>query len=294
MHKLVEHFLSYVDVEKGLSGNTLQAYRSDLADYLAFLKKRGLDEPELAGKDDVIAYLYELKKRGNQPATIARHLSAVKTFMRFLRMEGYTAQDPTGSLSSPRLAQKLPQVMTVSEVERLLEAPTPDSPIGLRDRAILELLYAAGLRVSEVLSLKPGDLDAARGLLRCKGKGDRQRVVPVGGVALHQIRNYQSTVRPGFKPKTGMPLFVNRRGKPLTRQTVWKMIKRYARAAGIRREVTPHTLRHSFATHLLENGADLRVVQELLGHVDIVTTQKYTHLTTKTLRSEYDRAHPRA
>lgn len=294
MHKLVEHFLNYVDVERGLADNTLQAYRSDLADYLAFLKKRGLNDPELAGKDDVSGYLFELKRRGYQSATIARRLSAVKTFMRFLRVEGHLAQDPTHSLSSPRLAQKLPQVMTISEVERLLETPAPDSPIGLRDRAMLELLYAAGLRVSELLSLKPGDLDTARGLLRCKGKGDRERVVPVGGVALHHVLVYQSTVRAACKPKTGMPLFVNRRGKPMTRQTVWKMIKKYARAAGIRREITPHTLRHSFATHLLENGADLRVVQELLGHVDIVTTQKYTHLTTKTLRSEYDRAHPRA
>ncbi len=294
MHELLERFLDYIEVEKGLSENTRQAYRSDLADYLGFLRSRAVGSPVGAAKEDISAYLLELKRRGNQPATLARRLSAVKAFMRFLRLEGYLAGDPVGSLTSPRLAQKLPQVLTVAEVERFLAVPDVNSPLGLRDRAMLELLYATGLRVSELLSLRPLDLDSTRGLVRCRGKGERERVVPVGAVALRYVAQYRSEVRPRFKPQAGMPLFLNRRGKPLTRQTVWRMIRKYARGAGINKEVTPHTLRHSFATHLLENGADLRVVQELLGHVDITTTQKYTHLTTKALRREYDRSHPRA
>lgn len=294
MDELLECFLDYIEVEKGLSENTRQAYGSDLADYLAFLRTRSVDSPVEAKREDISAYLLELKRRGNQPATLARRLSAVKSFSAFLRLEGYAAGDPVGSVTSPRLAHKLPRVLTVSEVDRLLAVPDPDSLLGIRDRAMLEVLYAAGLRVSELLSVRPRDLDAARGLLRCRGKGERERIVPVGNVAIRYVAKYQAGVRPRLKPKAGMPLFVNRRGKPLTRQTVWKMIRRYARMAGIGKDVAPHTFRHSFATHLLENGADLRVVQELLGHVDIVTTEKYTHLTTKTLRKEYDRAHPRA
>lgn len=294
MNEFLARFLDYIEVEKGLAENTIQAYRSDLTDYLAFLRQRAVNSPADADKQDISAYLALLKKRGNQPGTLARRLSAVKALMRFLRLEGYLHHDETGSLTPPRLTRRLPRVMTVAEVERLLSVPDLDSPLGTRDRAMLELLYATGLRVSEMLSLRPPDLDAGRGLVRCRGKGNRERVVPVGAPALRHIAAYRSGVRPRFKPKAGMPLFVNRRGKPLTRQTIWKMVRKYARAAGIRKEVTPHTFRHSFATHLLENGADLRVVQELLGHVDIETTQKYTHLTTGALRMEYDRAHPRA
>lgn len=294
MNELLACFLDYIEVEKGLADNTRQAYRSDLTDYLAFLRARAVDNPVAADKKDISAYLARLKGRGNQPSTLARRLSAVKAFMRFLRLEGHLDGDAAESLNAPRAGQKLPRVMTVTEVERLLAVPDLDSPLGTRDRAMLELLYATGLRVSELLALRPPDLDVRRGLVRCRGKGDRERVVPVGAIALRYVAAYRAGIRPRFKPGAGMPLFVNRRGKPLTRQTVWKMVRKYARAAGIRRQVTPHTFRHSFATHLLENGVDLRVVQELLGHVDIVTTQKYTHLTTRALRTEYDRAHPRA
>jgi integrase/recombinase XerD len=295
MEDYVGLFLNYLRVERGLAENTLAAYRADLGQWVRFLAARGVQSPAQVTRGHIAAFLLQQQRDGRRPATVARRLAAVRTFLKFLTAEGLVAANPAEDLGSPRLQQRLPHVLNLEEVERLLLVPDTGNPLGLRDRALLELLYATGLRVSEAVSLKAGDLDAAAGLLRCLGKGGRERVVPVGDEALRAVERYLQRARPALlKGRTSRYLFVNRRGRPLTRQTVWKLIKRYARRAGINREITPHTLRHSFATHLLENGADLRAVQEMLGHADIVTTQIYTHLTTRGLRAVYDRAHPRA
>ena len=295
MERYVELFLGHLRVERGLAANTLAAYRADLAQWVRFLDNQGVRSPAAIRRGHITAFLLQLQRDGRRPATVARRLAAVRAFSKFLAAEGWAAADPAEEVGSPRLAHRLPPVLGVDEVEKLLEAPDTGNPLGLRDRALLELLYAAGLRVSEAVNLRVGDLDMAAGLVRCLGKGERERIVPVGEEALRVLGAYLRRARPGFlRGRSSRYLFLNRRGRPLTRQTVWKLLKRYARQAGINREITPHTLRHSFATHLLENGADLRAVQEMLGHADIVTTQIYTHLTTRGLRAVYDRTHPRA
>ncbi len=295
MEQYVELFLDYLRIERGLAVNTLTAYRADLARWVRFLARQGVQSPGDIKRGHITAFLEQLRRDGQQPATVARRLAAVRAFLKFLAAERLVATNPAEELGSPRLAHRLPHVLGLEEVQRLLEAPDTGSPLGLRDRALLELLYATGLRVSEAVSLRVGDLDMAAGLLRCLGKGGRERLVPVGDEALRVTGAYLRQARPRLlKGRPSRYLFLNRRGQPLTRQTVWKLLKRYAKRAGIDRQVTPHTLRHSFATHLLENGADLRAVQEMLGHADIVTTQIYTHLTTRGLRAVYDRTHPRA
>lgn len=295
MEHYVDVFLNYLSVERGLADNTLAAYHGDLLGWVRFLAGQGVHGPTEIKGGHVTAYLLQLQREGRRPATSARRLSAVRAFLKFLAAEGIVDTNPAEHLGSPKAGHKLPRVLSVAEVERLLLAPDTGKPLGLRDAALLEVLYATGLRVSEVVNLKLGDLDVTGGLLRCLGKGQRERVVPVGDEALRVVGGYLQRSRPVLLQGRGTRfLFVNRRGRPLTRQTVWKLIKRYARRAGVDREITPHTLRHSFATHLLENGADLRAVQEMLGHADIVTTQIYTHLTTRGLRAVYDRTHPRA
>jgi integrase/recombinase XerD len=307
MEGYVELFLNYLRVERGLADNTLAAYRGDLRQWARFLAAQSVQLPVDIKGGHITAYLLRLQRDGRRSSTSARQLSALRVFLKFLAAEGLVGTNPAEHLGSPKVARRLPRVLQLDEVERLLLAPDTGSLLGLRDRALLELLYATGLRVSEAVSLKVGDLDAAGGLLRCLGKGQRERIVPVGDEALRAIEQYLLRSRPLLlKGRKMRLLFVNRRGRPLTRQTVWKLIKRYARQAGIDRcryqpgekgsesRIAPHTLRHSFATHLLENGADLRAVQEMLGHVDIVTTQIYTHLTTRSLRAVYDRTHPRA
>jgi len=287
-------FLDYLDVEKGLAANTRRAYGADLRQFIAYLERRGISSFEQVTRSHITGYLIELQDAGRAPATISRSLSAIKSLIRFLVEEGFLAADPASVIASPRQAQHLPGVLTVPEVERLLAAPGPETPLGVRDRAILETLYACGLRVSELTGLQVRDVNLDKQFVRCLGKGGRERVVPLGSMAVRWLELYLRDVRPALAGRRSGVLFVNRRGRPLTRQTVWRMVGRYARAAGITRPVTPHTLRHSFATHLLDNGADLRVVQELLGHADIVTTQIYTHLTTAKLRRVYDASHPRA
>ncbi|MEW6725339.1 site-specific tyrosine recombinase XerD [Desulforudis sp. 1088] len=294
METRVRQFLDYLAVERGLSFNTIKAYEQDLKEFCAFLKKRGVTELQPEDKGLITAFFGELQHAGKSPKTLARCLSAIRSFLRFLVAEGMLPADPSSTLSSPRVMLRLPKVLRVDEVERLLESVSTATPLGLRDRAILETLYASGLRVSELVGMELKDVNLEKGFVRCLGKGAKERMVPLGSTAARYVSLYLREVRPALVSEPTGLVFLNRRGRPLTRQTVWKMTRAYAGAAGIQKEIGPHTLRHSFATHLLENGADLRVVQELLGHADIVTTQIYTHVTLSKLRDVYNAAHPRA
>ncbi|WP_333871086.1 site-specific tyrosine recombinase XerD [Desulforamulus putei] len=296
MERWLEEFIHYLAVERGLAQNTLASYRIDLNQYLSHLRRQGVTSPAQTERNHILSYLYKLQKEGKAPATISRHLAAIKHFYRFLLAEGVISEDHTASLESPKLAQRLPKVLSTTEVETLLSQPQLADPAGIRDKAMLELLYATGIRVSELVSLNLQDVDLDMGYIRCFGKGSKERIVPLGSVAIHYVREYLSRSRVKLtRGKAEHPaLFVNVQGKRLTRQGFWKIIKKYAREGKIDKPITPHTLRHSFATHLLENGADLRAVQEMLGHADISTTQIYTHLTKIRLREVYTNAHPRA
>jgi integrase/recombinase XerD len=292
---LVLDFLAYLEFERGLSRNTLDAYRSDLLQYGRFLEERhtGADEATSA---DVSDFLAELGSRSASPATIHRKAACLRSFYRHLRREGIRDSDPTASLSAPRRGRKLPQVLSRAEVDRLLEQPRGTEPAALRDRALLELMYACGLRASEAISLAVGDVDVEDGLLRARGKGSKERIVPVGQRALAAVRVYLQRGRPQLvrrKPEE-KNLFVNFRGGPLTRQGLYKIVRRHAQTAGLADRMSPHTLRHTFATHLLAGGCDLRSVQEMLGHADVSTTQLYTHLSSGRLKEVYFKAHPRA
>lgn len=295
MRELVDEFLYYLVVERGLAENTLASYNSDLQQFLQYLENSRVKSLREVNHGLLVAYLVKMQQEGRAPATISQHLAALKAFYHFLLKERLVDSDPTANLESPRQTKKLPQVLTVDEVERLLSQPRPDTPAGLRDKAMLELLYATGLRVSELVALNVDQVNLEGEFVRCLGKGSRERVVPMGQVACFHVRTYLENGRGKLiKKKMEPALFVNQHGRRLSRQGCWKILKGYARAANLKKEITPHTLRHSFATHLLENGADLRSVQELLGHADIGTTQIYTHLTRKKIREVYDRTHPRA
>ncbi len=294
MEPLIDRFLEHLVVERGLAQNSLEAYRRDLTRYTAYLTGR---RKEATGLDrtEVPRYLLALREAGLSPRSVARHLSAIRQFHRFLVREGYTTADPTAHLESPRPWQRLPTVLTSEEVERLLAPRPATTPQALRDRAMLEVLYASGLRVSELVGLRLVDLDLAVGIVRVTGKGNKERLVPLGEAAAASLRAYLAQGRPRLEKGRPSPhLFLGRHGRGLTRQMFWQLLKRYVRAAGITKRVTPHTLRHSFATHLLERGADLRSVQLMLGHADIGTTQIYTHLTRAHLKAIYDKHHPRA
>ncbi len=291
----IEQFLQHLVVERGLAENTVSSYSGDLHRYMQFLTQRQITSWKDTSKQDIMIYLMELKKQGKAPATISRHLAALKSFYHFLLREGEITEDFTVDLETPKLAKKLPHVLTTEEVDMLLRQPDTHKPTGLRDKVILETIYATGLRVSELVALDVDNLNLEEGYARCLGKGAKERIVPVGSVARHYLAAYLQSARGKLAKKQGeQALLLNNHGSRLTRQGCWKIIKKYARQALIRSTITPHTLRHSFATHLLENGADLRAVQEMLGHADISTTQIYTHLTTKRLKEVYDRAHPRA
>ncbi|BAF59391.1 site-specific recombinase XerD [Pelotomaculum thermopropionicum SI] len=295
MEKLLEEFIYHLAVERGLSENTLVSYRADLAKFISFCAKAGLKSVEQAGRDTVMAYLFQLQLDGRSTATISRHLASIRAFYRFAVGEGILPADPSSDLETPKPAQKLPRVLSVEEVDLLMGQPGSGEPAGLRDKAMLELLYATGMRVSELVSLNLEHVNLENGFVRCLGKGSRERIIPVGDVAVRWLKEYLERARYKLsKPGRTDALFVNQHGRRLTRQGFWKIIKKYARKAKIKKVITPHTLRHSFATHLLENGADLRSVQEMLGHADISTTQIYTHLTRNRLRDVYNRTHPRA
>ncbi|WP_148867153.1 site-specific tyrosine recombinase XerD [Thermosediminibacter litoriperuensis] len=295
MEDLLKQFLEFLSIEKGLARNTIESYKRDLKSYLFFLRSQNITDIKFTSKTTIISYLLLMQKSGKASSSISRACAAIKSFYHFLVRERYIKEDPTINLDTPKLEKKLPRVLTVEEVERLLEQPDTSDPLGFRDKTMLELLYATGIRVSELISLTVDDVNLDMGFLRCLGKGSKERIVPIGSFAVNYLRRYINGTRDRIlKGKSSNILFVNHMGEALTRQGFWKIIKKYARKAGINKEITPHTLRHSFATHLIENGADLRAVQEMLGHADISTTQVYTHITRTRIKEVYDKTHPRA
>lgn len=294
MRKLLDEFLNYLSVERGLSKNTIASYRTDLVSFLNYLESGGFDNIEKIKRDDITRYLLHLKDKGLSGNSVSRALVAIKMFYKFLAEERFIKDDVAGILESPKLIRPLPNVLNVAEVEKLLQAPDIRSWMGIRDRAALELLYATGMRVSEIVDLTTSTLNLDVGFIKCRGKGDKERIVPIGAHAKSSIERYMQKVRPSLlKKREDSHLFITRLGKKVSRQSFWKMIKKYAHIARIKKEITPHTLRHSFATHLLERGADLRVVQEMLGHSDIATTQIYTHIDKGRLKSIHRQFHPR-
>ena len=301
MRQDINSFLNYLTVERGFSKNTVDAYRNDLCQLQEFaeveIAKRNV-APSWAdfSRQDMLSYLLNLKDRGYVVTTIARKVAATKSFFSFLLSEGKIRENPTENVTSPKVGKPLPDAISISQVRQLLAQPaekkTPDAK---RDRAMLELLYASGMRVSELVSLNLNDVDTEGGYVRCFGKGSKERMVPIYPQAAQTVEEYIKEVRPKLvRSDEEKALFVNQRGDRLTRQGLWQILKAYAKSAGLGKKVTPHTLRHSFATHMLSGGADLRSVQELLGHANISTTQIYTHLTSEHIRNTYNKAHPRA
>ncbi|HHU30693.1 MAG: site-specific tyrosine recombinase XerD [Bacillota bacterium] len=295
MDKVLRDFISYLSVEKGLAANTLEAYNRDLQAFAAFLKSRGITAFESVKRNEITAYLRSLQKKGRAATTLSRNLASIRSLYNFIFLEKRIDENPTADLESPKIEKKLPRVLSTREVELLLEQPDCSQLGGIRDKAMLELIYATGIRVSELMSLDLADVNLDAGFLRCLGKGSKERIIPLGSVAVRWVDEYLQKCRPKLIRYSGeKALFLNQHGKRLTRQGFWKILKKYATKAGISKEITPHTIRHSFATHLLENGADLRSVQEMLGHADISTTQIYTQITKHRLRDVYEKAHPRA
>ncbi len=282
----------YLSVEKGLSANTLKAYGSDLKKYFKYLKEKKLD-PTTVSSENIRTFI-QAQRRGIAPSSLARLISTLKSFHRFMAMDGYREDDPSREIDSPRLGHYLPGILNQQEVDRLLAQPDRVKPSGIRDRAILELLYATGMRVSELIALRVDDLNLRMGYIRCFGKGGKERIVPIGSHASRAVEEYLTRVRSKIERFQVLPfLFLNPSGKKFSRVGFWKIIKRYVRKAGIEKKITPHTLRHSFATHLLERGADLRSIQEMLGHRDISTTQIYTHISRQRLKELHRQFHPR-
>lgn len=295
MKKLIEEFLNYLSVERGLSDNTLCSYRNDLNKYLQSLNKRAISDIQLTTRDDITRFIMRQKDAGISTSSIGRYLASIKGFYRFLVLERYIKTDISSVLEAPKLWQKLPEVLSLSEVERILNLPNLKNRWGVRDKAVLELLYATGMRVSEISNLTVDNLNMDVGFIKCSGKGQKERIIPLGKKAQTAIERYLIKVRPQLIRKScpSEALFISRLGKKLSRQSFWKTIKKYVRLAKIKRDISPHTLRHSFATHLLERGADLRIVQEMLGHVNISTTQIYTHINKERLKSIHRKYHPR-
>ncbi len=289
----VRAFLDYLSIEKGLSANTRAAYGRDLAKLILFFNKEKVSWKK-ANEEDLVGLVRAQSRSGLSARSLARLISAVRSFYKYLLLDGVIGADPAERLSSPSVWLSLPKFLTVKEVESLLAAPDAGEPRGARDRAMLEVLYGAGLRVTELVSLKPGDVNLEEGFLICRGKGGKERIVPLGGSACTAVRAYLGGARPLFDKKGAGQLFLTRRGGAFTRQGFWKLLKGRAREAGLAAKISPHVLRHSFATHLLERGADLRSVQLMLGHSQITTTQIYTHVSRDRLRQVYDKFHPRA
>jgi integrase/recombinase XerD len=292
--RVLESFFSYLEIERGLSANTVQAYRRDTQDFLAFLEAGGLEAAD-ATHEVLSSFLQHLYSRVSA-RSVARKIVSLRAFFRFLLLDGHLKHDPSENLESPKMWRSLPGYLTAEEVERLLASPDLETAHGLRDRAMLETLYATGLRVSELVRLKIEQVNLEVGFLRTTGKGGKERLVPVGDAASDLIRRYEGEARPDFlRRRLANPfLFLTQQGKPMSRQYFWMLIVKYGKLAQIEKHLSPHTLRHSFATHLLEHGADLRSVQLMLGHSDISTTQIYTHVTRERLKQIYDRHHPRA
>jgi len=295
MQALLNEFLNYLSVERGLSKNTISSYRTDLVSFISRMEKMGVKDIDRVKRQDITSHMLYLKDKGISSNSISRGLVAIKMFYRFLVQEKLAKDDTAGVLQSPKLIRPLPNVLNIAEVDKLLAAPDLRDWMGIRDRAALELMYASGMRVSEMVELTMEGLNLDVGFIKCRGKGDKERVVPIGKRAKEALSRYIEKVRPKLAKKgEDRHLFLSRLGKKISRQSFWKMLKANARRARIKKEITPHTLRHSFATHLLERGADLRVVQEMLGHADIATTQFYTHIDRTRLKSIHKQFHPRA
>lgn len=290
---VLQIFFDFLSVEKGLSANTVLSYSRDVQKLFRFFRKEKINWLK-AGEEDLVRFIHHQSRAGLSPRSMARVISSLKSFYRFLVLDGILKKNPAVDLSSPKTWLALPKFLTVKEVESLLSQPEEENVRGIRDKAMLELLYATGLRASELVSLKIKDLNMEDGFLLCLGKGGKERLVPIGESAVEAVRKYRDEARPQLLKKTSEFLFVTQRGGAFTRQGFWKLLKGYARKAGLDLKISPHILRHSFATHLLERGADLRSVQLMLGHSQITTTQIYTHVSRKRLRRVYDKFHPRA
>lgn len=294
MKELIDSFLDYLSVERALAKNTILAYRADLNLYLDFIDKRGIVVFSKATKNDIVEFMLFQKEQGISPVSISRRLAAIRMFHRFLARERVLKSDPTTLIDSPKLWKKVPDTLSLNEVEALISQPDVRNQQGARDKAILETLYATGMRVSELSNLKTDNVNSDIGFLRCIGKGNKERIIPLGKKAIHSIKRYLEFSRQHFlKQKKSEYLFIGRSGARLSRQSIWKLIKRYAAEAKIKKSIKVHTLRHSFATHLLERGADLRSVQEMLGHSNISTTQIYTHIDKERLKTIHKMFHPR-
>jgi integrase/recombinase XerD len=297
MEDQLKDFIHFLIVEKGLAKNTIVSYERDLKSYIKYFRNveqlKSFNEVE---RIHIIHFLGYLKEQGKSSRTLARHVASIRAFHQFLLRERVSDHDPSVHIETPKLERTLPKVLNLEEVETLLDSPDIKDHYGIRDKAMLELLYATGIRVSELIGLQTGDVHLAMGFVRCIGKGNKERIIPIGKTALAALEHYVNNGRSYFisKKNHDNALFLNHHGKQLTRQGFWKILKKLARDAGIEKDLTPHTLRHSFATHLLENGADIRAVQEMLGHSDISTTQIYTHVTKTRLKDVYSKFHPRA
>ncbi len=294
MKELVDNFLNYLTVERGLSNNTVISYREDLSKYVSFMQKNGVDALSRITKEHITDFMLKEREQGISPNSVARRLAAIRMFHRFLTRERILKSDPSVLIDSPKLWKKVPDTLTVNEVEALISAPNSRNAQGVRDKAIFEVIYATGMRVSEAVNLKKVDVNLDIGFLRCVGKGNKERIIPLGRKAIESVKRYIQDSRPKLlRGKERDSLFVSRLGEKISRQSLWKLIKKYASAARIKKPIKPHILRHSFATHLLEHGADLRSVQEMLGHSDISTTQIYTHINKDRLKSIHKQFHPR-
>jgi integrase/recombinase XerD len=290
----IDRYLHHLIVEKGLSRNTIEAYARDLRGYSVFLEGPAGSDPLTVSSDKIIYYFRLLRTEKLSPRSLARNISALKGFYKFLLQEGVLEENPLRHLRTPRVIPRLPEILTVGDIEQIIAQVKAEKPLGLRDRAMLEILYATGLRVSELVHLSVHDVDLEVGYLRTKGKGSKERIVPIGRAAIRALKDYLQGSRQVSAAKAeGQTLFLGRSGRGITRQGFWKLLRRYASAAGIRKKISPHTLRHSFATHLLEGGADLRSVQSMLGHADIATTQIYTHVSRDHLKRVHQKYHPR-
>ena len=294
MEQLLDQFLHYLIVEKGLSKNTIEAYSHGLTRFLTHLREKGVQEIQNVDKFHIRSFLLVLRKKNLNTRSIVRNLVAIRTFFRFLIQEGILESNPVEELESPKMARTLPEILTLKEIEQVLEQPDLQTPLGTRDRAMLEILYATGMRVSELTQLPIQQVNLEGGYVLLYGKGSKERIVPLGSEAMNWVAVYLKTARGILsKGKESPSLFINRSGKGMSRQGFWKNLKNYARRSGLYKRITPHLLRHSFASHLLERGADLRSVQMMLGHADISTTQIYTHVTGERLKKVHKQYHPR-
>ncbi|MCZ2259510.1 site-specific tyrosine recombinase XerD [Sporosarcina sp. G11-34] len=292
----LEDYIHFLKVERQLADNTIISYRRDLEDYLVFIEQQGFKTIESINRQEILTYLEKLNSEGKSSRTVSRNISSIRSFHQFLLREKVTTGDPTVHIDLPKIEQKLPRVLSMDEVEKLIDSPDRSKPQGVRDNALLEILYGTGMRVSELIGLDIDDIHLSMGFVRVFGKGGKERIVPLGSQAIKACNRYIEEARPLFiaKQRGVDALFVNMRGNRISRQGCWKLLKGHALNAGLRSELTPHILRHSFATHLIENGADLRAVQEMLGHADISTTQIYTHVSRARLKEVYVKFHPRA